>query len=77
MTGASVNFTKIEKEVVYLKAIAEMIDAMVNHEVFDLLGADPNSQVLFRTTTHQQYFNIILVDLLSPLDNRNVFGGKS
>jgi hypothetical protein len=72
MAGASVNFTEIEKEVIYLKAIAEMIDATVNYEVFDLLGEDPNSQILFRTRTHQQYFNIILVDFLSHSDSKVV-----
>lgn len=70
MSGASIKFADIEKEVIYLKAIAEIIDAMVNYEVFDLLGEDPNSAVLFKSTTHQQYFNIILVDFLSPSDDR-------
>jgi hypothetical protein len=72
MASASISFTEIEKEIIYLNAIAEMIDAMVNHEVFDLLGADPNSEVSFRTMTHQQYFNIILVDFLSPSDSKVV-----
>jgi hypothetical protein len=73
MTSASVSFTEIEKEVIYLKAIAEIIDAMTTYEVFDLLGEVSNSEVSFRTMTHQRYFNIILGDFLSPSDDR-VFG---
>ena len=68
MTSASVNFTKIEEEVIYLKAVAEIIDAMINHEVLDLLGEDPHSEISFRSETHQKYFNILLVDFLSPSD---------
>jgi hypothetical protein len=58
-------FTPIEKEVIILKAVKELIDSMVNFEVFNLLGDDPHSSIGFRTMTHQKYFNIILLDFLS------------
>ena len=71
------NFSKVEKEIIYLKAIAEIIDEMVNFEVFDLLGKDPNSQISFNSATHRRYFNIVLLDFLSPSDPRVVGEKKS
>ncbi len=60
----------IEQEVIILKAVKELIDAMVNFELMDLLGNDPNSNILFKSPTHQKYFNIILVDFLSCTDKK-------
>jgi len=57
--------SEIEEEVVLLKAIKEIIDLMVNFEVLALMGSDPDSQISFKSITHQRFFNIILVDLLS------------
>ncbi len=37
---------------------------MVNYEILDLNHKDPNSSIMFKTRTHQQYFNIILLDFL-------------
>lgn len=68
-------FTATEKEVIILKAITELIDSMVNFEVFNLLGDDPHSSIGFRTMTHQKYFNIILLDFLSCSDEK-VLGEK-
>jgi hypothetical protein len=60
----------VEKEVVILKAVKELIDSAVNCEVMDLLGNDPDSNVLFKSMTHQKFFNIVLVDLLSCTDKQ-------
>lgn len=60
----------IEEEVILLKAIEELIDSMVNFEVLELKGSDPDSNILFRSMTHQRFFNIILVDFLSRTDKR-------
>ena len=68
-------FTDIEKEVIFLKAIIELIDSIINYEVLDLLGKDPHSEICFRTMTHQKYFNIILLDFLSYSDEK-VLGEK-
>lgn len=59
------NLTPLEKEIVTLKAVLDMVDDMVNHEsmTFHLNGCD--SSVVFKTMTHEKFFNIILVDLLS------------
>lgn len=60
----------IEEEVVFLKAIKEIIDSMVNFEMLTLHGTDPDSTVLFETSTHQRFFNIVLVDFLSRTDKK-------
>jgi hypothetical protein len=58
----------IEQALDKLRPIWELIDSMVNFEMLDLYGEDPNSSVLFETMTHQRFFNIILVDFLSLTD---------
>ncbi len=68
-------YSEIEKEVIFLKAIQELIGEMVNFEVLNLLGDDPHSEVRFKSMTHQKYFNIILLDFLSCSD-KEVLGEK-
>jgi hypothetical protein len=68
--------TNIEEEVVFLKAIKELIDSMVNFEMLAILGSDPDSQIQFRTATHQKFFDIILVDFLSKT-NKNIVSGET
>lgn len=64
----------IETEVIYLKAINESIDSMVNYEILQLSIRKGEGQASFRTAVHQRFFNIILVDFLSkPADK---FAGK-
>ena len=60
----------IEEEVVFLKAIKEIIDSMVNFAMLTLHGSDPDASVLFETSIHQRFFNIILVDFLSRTDKK-------
>jgi hypothetical protein len=62
--------TRTEEEVILLKAVTELIDSMVNHELLEILGSDPDCQVMFKTMTHHKYFNIVLVDFLSRTDRR-------
>ena len=62
--------TDIEEEIILLKAIWELINSMVNFEMLDIYGHDPDSNILFRTVTHQRFFNIILVDFLSRTDEK-------
>jgi hypothetical protein len=66
----AMELNKIEEEVILLKAVKEIIDSMVNFEVLSLNGSDPNSNIMFRSTTHQVFFNIVLVDFLSRTDKR-------
>lgn len=63
------NFTEIELEIINLKAIIDTLNNMINHEVLDLRDSSTFVEVYFKSYTHQKYFNIILVDFLSPLDN--------
>lgn len=60
----------IEQEVILLKAAKELIDSMVNFELMSLVGNDPDSNIIFKSCTHQKFFNIILVDFLSCTDPR-------
>ncbi len=57
--------TAIEQEIIFLKASNESIGSMVNHEVLKLSEGDNGAQAIFKTSIHQRYFNIILVDFLS------------
>lgn len=60
----------IEQEVIILKAVKELIDSLINFEVISLVGEDPDSNIGFRSMTHQKFFNIILVDFLSCTDKK-------
>ena len=62
--------TRIEEEVILLKAVKELIDSMVNFEVLAIQGFDPDCTIVFKTMTHQKFFNIVLVDFLSRTDKR-------
>lgn len=62
--------TPIEEEVVFLKATLDAINSMVNFSVMSLHGTDPESTILFETRTHQQFFNVALVDFLSRTDKK-------
>jgi len=63
-------FNNTEKEIIFLKAIIELIDSMVNCEMLDLLGQNPDVSIGFKSTIHQKLFNIILLDFLSCSDKR-------
>ncbi len=67
----------VEEEVVLLKAVVDLIDSIVNFEIFDLLGIDPDSNILFHAGTHQKYFNLVLADFLSKTDKRAPVTQKS
>ncbi|GAJ00857.1 unnamed protein product, partial [marine sediment metagenome] len=64
----AIKFSGIEQEVIILRAVTDLIDSMVNFAVMSLLGNDPDSNILFESSTHQGFFNIILVDFLSCTD---------
>jgi len=60
----------IEQEIIILKAVKELIDSMVNFELMSLVGNDPESNIMFKSSIHQKFFNIILVDFLSRTDKK-------
>lgn len=61
----ALSLTPLEKEVITLKAVLDMINDMVNREIMSFSFRDSDSYVIFNTITHKAFFNIILVDLLS------------
>ena len=60
--------SSIESEVVLLKASWDLIGEAANATVFKVTGNDPDSQIRFDSSLHQQFFNIVLVDFLSETD---------
>jgi hypothetical protein len=61
---------KVEEEVILLKAVWDLIDSIVNFDVFELQGIDPDAQIMFHRSSDQKYFNIVLTDLLSRTDKK-------
>lgn len=60
----------IEHEAIILKAVKELIDEMVCFELMSLEGSDPDSNIVFKSITHQRFFNVVLVDFLSLTDKK-------
>lgn len=58
-------FNAMEQEIIILKAILDMIDEMVNYEIFEQAHGTKDVALMFKTRTHQKFFNIQLVDFLS------------
>ena len=58
-------FTKVEKEAVILNAVWEMIDDMVNYEMFVKTERTTDVVLMFSTSTHMRLFNVLVVDFLS------------
>ena len=65
--------TDIEKEVILLKDVWELIASMVNFEMLKVYGNDSDSNILFNTMTHLRFLNSVLVDFLSRTDKRAFF----
>jgi hypothetical protein len=67
---SKLQLSRVEEEVVFLKAVNDIIDGMVNYEMLALHQNAHTGSVLFQTGTHQRLFNILLVDFLSRSDKR-------
>ncbi len=61
----STKFNEIEQEIIILKAVWDMIDEMVNYEIFERPRRTRDTALKFKSRTHQKFFNILLVDFLS------------
>ena len=68
---------QMEQEVIILRAVQELINNMVNFELMSLAGNDPDSNIKFKSITHQSFFNIILVDFLSCTEKSGPVKPKS
>lgn len=66
-------FQEQEHEVIYLKRLIETLDLILDHEVLELRGNDPDTEIYFHTATHQKYFYIIVLDFLSK-PNQKLIG---
>ena len=69
----SYNYTDIEREIIVLKAVTDLIDEMVNFEIFEKFERTRDMNMTFRTMTHQRLFNVLLVDMLTR-PSKNHFG---
>jgi hypothetical protein len=58
-------YTDIEREVIVLKAVTDLIDDMVNYEMFGKFTCTRDMNLMFNTRTHQRLFNVLLIDMLS------------
>ncbi len=71
------DFTEIEKEILILKSVIDIINSIVNNMIIKLHYTQAGLvEVRFRDYTEKYFFNIFLVDLLSQ-PSRNLFSGKS
>jgi len=59
-----------EEELVILKATWDLIDSIVNFDVFMLSDSDTDAQIMFHRSSDQKYFNIVLTDFLSRTDKK-------
>ena len=64
------SFSEIEHEIIILYAVWDMIDEMVNFDMFEKLSTYTETNLMFKTSTHTRLFNVLLSDFLSapPLD---------
>jgi hypothetical protein len=69
-------FTKQELEVIFLKAIIDSLDSMLNSELLELRGISPDCEVYFHQKTHQKYFYILLLDFIHSKTDGSFFGEK-
>jgi hypothetical protein len=63
-------FNEIETEAVFLSAVFEIVNSMVNYVMLRISGSDPDCEVVFASDEHRRLFNILLVDFLSKTDSR-------
>lgn len=61
----STKFNETEQEIIVLKAVWDILDEMVNYEIFERLHSTKDTDLRFKSRTHQKFFNIQLVDFLS------------
>jgi hypothetical protein len=58
-------FTTTDQEAIILSQTWEMIDDMVNFELFEKFDRFDDINLTFRTSSHQRLFNVLLGDFLS------------
>ena len=68
----TLSFTEAEKEIIVFKAAWLAIDEMVNNAIMTINHNDPDSSIVFNTSSDKKYFGIFLLDFL----NSKIFGIK-
>lgn len=63
-------FSPVEREVVLLVSVVEIIGDLVNKMLFDVHTYGSGSQVMFKTSSDLRVFSILLVDFLSGTDSQ-------
>lgn len=66
----TLSLTEAEKEIIVFKAVWTAINEMVNNAIMTINHNDPDSSIMFNTSSDQKYFGIILLDFL----NSKIFG---
>lgn len=69
-TMSSLVLSNAEKEIVVLMASWQAIGEMVNNSIMIVNHRDPDSSIMFNTSSDKKYFGIILLDFL----NSKIFG---
>ena len=62
------DFSKLEFEVIALRAITGALNDLVNRSILHFAGTDAETWVTFDSPVHQQLFNVLLVDFLENVD---------
>lgn len=65
----------IEREAIVLQLMVEAVNSMVNHEIFGFSSNRRALQVKFSSLSQRALFNVLLADLLEPVDPKLL--GKS
>ena len=58
-------YAPIEQEAILLKAVWDMIDDMVNLEIFEYPMTSRPTNLVFKSGTHKRVFAILLADFLA------------
>jgi hypothetical protein len=67
--SSSLSLSEIEKEIIVLKAVSEIIDSIINYEILEISG-NLDANIRFHSSTHAKFFNLVMVDLLSKTDEK-------
>lgn len=67
----------LDREVIVLQAVLESIQSMVNHEILNFSQSPEGMQATFKSPTRRALFNVLLADLLEPVDRGLIGAGGS
>jgi hypothetical protein len=59
------SYSTTDQETIVLKSAWDSIHEMVNYAIFEKLAQTSDAMLMFKTSSHQQLFNVLLTDFLS------------